>query len=302
MDERSANGPVAKLKRATGALFAFMTLASVLFLVSGAGHTGESARRAGDADESVEVPAFTVAYKQLQIASEMGGVIAKVHVGKEGVAVKKDETLVELRSDILQANLAVSKARIASAELQIEAYEKTLETRTREYKRLKKLADEGVESEEKLEKAKLEMDLAVLSLKNAKAQKIVYELTTKRDEALLAQTRIKAPCDGRVLRITKRTGEAVDQHDPVLILVVVEPLYVIAFVPIDTARRIKEGMKAKIILEDGRTRECIVEGVDPVADPGSGKDRVKLVLENPGAGILAGTKGKLYFALAKRKK
>jgi len=300
LDIKKADRRGTHLEGARRALF--IALVGALLPVPLVGRSAESGRTGAGKSESCEVPAFTIAYKKLEIASEMGGVIAAVHVAKEGVAVKKGDTLVELKSDLLRANLAVSKARIASAKLQVEAYKKTLETRTNEYNRLKELHDQGVETKEKLEKAKLEMDLADLSLKNAKAQRVVYELTAKRDETLLARTLIKAPCDGRVLRIVKHTGEAVDEHGTVLILVVVEPLYVVAFVPIEDARRIKEGMKAKIVLEDGRSRECTVEGVDPVADPGSGKDRIKLVLENPGAEILAGSKGKLFFAFSTTKK
>jgi len=286
-----------RMKLTTG-IFALLAGTIALLLLPPLVHTGETEPATPD---TYPISAFTTPSKALQIACEMGGVLAKTLV-KENTEVKKGQVMVELKSDIIKATLEVSKARIVSARLQISAYQKTLAVRKKDYNRLKGLLDQGVGSEEKVDKAKLEMDLALLNLEIAKAQQKVYELAAKKDEKILEQTLIKAPCDGRILRIVKRPGEAVELHAPVLHMVCIDPLYIIAYIPIDTVKLLSKGTKAKMELEDGRKFDCRVDVIDPVADPASGTDRVRLIMDNPGGKILAGSKGKLYFTFAKNRK
>ena len=86
-----------------------------------------------------------------------------------------------------------------------------------------------------------------------------------------------------------------------LILVSVDPLFVIAYVPMSAGNRIRAGDKAQFRLDDvpGQPLECQVAVVDRVGDAASGTCRVKLTLPNPGRQIKAGAKGKVVFPLSK---
>jgi len=247
---------------------------------------------------TVEVSAFTAPSTELEIASDMGGIVAKVDV-EEGDRVTPGQTLVELKADVLRAQLAVSRAKLDAAKVQIAAHETTYQTRKAEYDRSTKLFNQKVISSEEHEKAKLEMDLAKHNWEYAIAQLKVAELLVAQDEEALKQMTVSAPTSGVILRITKRAGEAVEEHGPLLKMVSTDPLHVIAYLPIRTAGKVKVGAKADFFPENMPEQcfACTAAVVDNVADAASGTYRVKLILPNAEGAVTAGCKGKVSLKL-----
>jgi len=251
-----------------------------------------------DPAEAVEVTAFTMPFRELDVASEIGGVLTAVRV-EEGDEVREGDALAEFRADVLQAKVAVSEGRIKLAQVQMTAEQAAYEMLKQEYERAAKLFEQKVMSDQQYHKAKLEMDLAALRVESAKAQEKVAELAAALDRAELARTVVRAPISGQVFRILKRPGEAVEAQGPILKMVSVDPLYVIAYAPISTSGKVRVGMKAPVMLENmpERPLRATVAVVDKVADAASGTYRVKLTLPNPDRTITAGAKGTLRFDL-----
>jgi RND family efflux transporter MFP subunit len=168
-----------------------------------------------------------------------------------------------------------------------------------EYERAQQLFEKKVGSQEDRDKAKLDMDLAQVSIENAKGQKKVYELTVARDQDDLKRMMIRAPFAGDVFRIMNRAGEAALEQRPVVKMVCVDPLYVIAYPTIATKEQVHVGMKAVLALENapGKRFPCTVSIVDVAADASSGTYRVKLTLPNPDGKITAGSRGTVTFKL-----
>jgi len=251
-------------------------------------------------EEAIEITGFTIPFRQLAIASEVGGVLTEVKV-EEGDQVKEGQVLVQLRDDILRAQLDISKANVVAADHEIEAANATYETEQLEYARIENLFKEGTVSTEEHDAAKLEMRIAKIRYDNALHTKKIYELTVIRDQESVRRTQIRSPCDGLVHRVLKREGEAIEQErEPVLDLACIEPLFVIAHVPISTSGRIKVGDQARVRLEHVADKQlaCEVAVVDRVGDAASGTYRVKLVLPNPGGRLRSGTKGTVTFKLS----
>ncbi len=243
-------------------------------------------------------------YRESALASEVGGVLMEVLV-KEGDSVRKDQPLVRLKADVLKAQIEISKSRVISAQHTIDASEVDYDTRRREYVRMEKLLRDkgGVVSQKEYDDAKRDMLVAQIGLAGAKVAKREAELTVARDQALLDQTQIDAPFDGLVRGILKREGEAVERdRDVILSLASIDPLYVIAHVPISTIGYIKPGDKAQLVLEHmpKTVLVCQVDVVDKVADAASGTYRVRLLLPNPGKKLPAGAKGQITFKLPQR--
>jgi RND family efflux transporter MFP subunit len=250
-------------------------------------------------NSAVDVTAFTTPFRDVDVASDVAGVVTKVHA-EEGDHVAEGQPLVELKSDLLRARLEVSKARVVSAETQVAYYEATYRTRKMEYERAEELYKKKVGSQEDRDKAQLEMDLAKVSIESAKAQKKVSELTVAQDEEELKRTVIRAPFAGDVFRIMTRPGEAALEQRPVVKMVCVDPLYVVTYPGIGTKDRIRVGMDASLSLENapGKRFLCKVSIVDVAADASSGTYRIKLTLPNPDGKITAGSKGTITFNLA----
>ena len=236
-----------------------------------AAHAASAAPAAGG---SVTVDAFTAPHLQLQIASQMGGVVTKVLV-EEGDRVTAGQEVIHLNDDLLRAQLAVSEAHTQSAEAQIAAAKARLEMLAKEYER------------------------AQLSIQNAENDLKIAKLTADRDRTAVEQTVIRAPDDGEVFRLAVREGEAAEPLHPVFSMVTVDPLDVIAYVPIDTVGHIRVGTTASLKLEGiaPAPLQCTVKVVDRVSDPASGTYRVKLSVPNPDRQIAAGARGNLTFVL-----
>ncbi len=248
------------------------------------------------------VEAFTAPFRDLEIASEVGGVVLVVEV-EEGDRVAAGGALVKLKDDMLRAQSRVDEARVEAAYVQVDAAKANHESLRKIWEDTNDLFGKGIASEEDELKARLEMELARLEVLRADVQRKVAELTVEADRAALERTVIRAPCDGEVVRVLRREGEAVEPLGPVVRLVSLDPLYVTApAVPIETMGRLSEGTEAELVLEGapGEGLKCTVCVVDRVADPASGTYRVRLLLPNPDLSVPAGAKGTVSFVLPGR--
>jgi len=280
-------------------IFAIACLLLTFPAVAGGGAEPTTSQPASQTSDTAQVTAFTMPYRELEVASEIGGVLAAV-CAEEGEDVREGQVLVQLKDEVLQAKLAVSKARVEAAKADIAGQQASFDILNTEYERAKSLKEKGVMTDKDYNKAMLDMEVAQHRLESANADLRVNELTTAFDQAALNQTIVRAPIQGQVFRVLKRAGEAVEPQNPVVKLVSVDPLYVIGYAPIATWGRIRVGTKAALTLENtaGRQFESTVEVVDKVAEVASGTYRVKLRLPNPDRAITAGAKGTLTFNLS----
>lgn len=286
-----------KLKRAAAALLALAALAGGALAAAVRTDEPREPPGAGGA-RLVQAEAFTMPYRSLKVAAEVGGVLAAVHVD-EGDEVSEGQLLVELKSDLLKASIAWREAQAEAAEAQVEAEKAASELCKIEYERAQKLDEEGVITEQDLTKARLDHKEAQYRVSQAEAAAKANRRAEELERARLRQTRLMAPRSGQVLRVLAWPGEAVDAYEPVVQVVALDPLFVIAHVPINDAARIKVGMQASLVLDGAGARPlpCSVAVVDKVADGGSGLCRVKLTLPNPDRSIAAGASGTVTFEL-----
>jgi RND family efflux transporter MFP subunit len=244
------------------------------------------------------MPAHTAVLSGVQV-----GRIEKLAV-KEGDRVNRGDLLFELASDVQRAALELAKAKAEStADLDLA---KTLQADAkRRYDRVKKLHDNGAahweeldDATSKLAAANIEVELAAFELSQAKRQ-LAY------DQARLAERTVRCPFDGYVVELLKQQGEAVDEVDPVLKLVQIDPLHIQVDCPIQWAGRISTGDEADIELwaMKGPARTGKVIFASKSADAASHTFRVKLEIPNPKHDWIAGVKVWVRFrepSLARR--
>jgi RND family efflux transporter MFP subunit len=191
--------------------------------------------------EIVEARAFTLPFRNLEIAADMSGVVETVEV-EEGDRVHSGQVLVKLKSDVLEAQQAWRQAQVASAELQLRSEQTNWQVATRESDRMEGLYAEQVITERDYIKAKLEKDLAGWRVRAAMATLKVSKAAVALADRQLEQTIIRAPIAGQILYVAKRPGEAVEVPNPILQMVQVDPLFVLTNVPVATFGRIRPGM------------------------------------------------------------
>lgn len=151
--------------------------------------------------------ANTVWLNSYQISSSVSGIINSINV-KEGQKITKDEVLISIDSVLLQHELEIAKANLASSEpLKMQA--------DLDLNRAYELYDRTLLSEVNLKKAEFEhakfkgeYDLAF-----AKKQKAEYQY--------LSAT-IKSPISGRVLSVMASNGMYVNNQQPEVLLTIVQ--------------------------------------------------------------------------------
>lgn len=159
---------------------------------------------------------------EIKISPDVSGEIIQMAV-KEGDSVVAGQFLLRINPDIyesqlnqLQANLENGQAALAGQEAQKESTKATLLQAESNYKRVKKLYDQHVSSEQELEQARLQYETAKASLAATEKNILAAGFSVKSLRASLEQgrknlgrTNIYAPTSGIVTHLNSEQGERV---------------------------------------------------------------------------------------------
>jgi len=157
---------------------------------------------------------------QVDISSELSGVVRSVHVG-ENQRVAKGEVLAELDTTRVAAQVERSEASVKAAEGKVVDSETTLKEAEQAAQRAQQLFDRGMSTAQALETALAVRDRASAAVAIAKANLDIAVAELKLQEADLAKTRIYAPIDGIVLTRSVNPGQTVasSMQAPVLFVI-----------------------------------------------------------------------------------
>ncbi len=254
-----------------------LTLIAVAGLASGRAFAGD-------------IESFIEPYRSIEVAAVESGIIIGVHV-QEGQKVEKDQPLADLNQDVLKVSVDIAKAH-SEAVSAIRAAEAETKLQTDRHARLVQLRAKDNATEDEVNRAQLEKDLAEARLLAAKEAFDVKRLEFERIRLQLAQRTVRSPLTGYVVQIQREVGESVGLADPVVMTVVqLDPLLVTFPVPVSQVAGLKAGqpMRMKIM---GRPDpiEGKVELISPVISADSQTVRVKVVVPNSDNKIKSGSK------------
>jgi RND family efflux transporter MFP subunit len=213
------------------------------------------------------------------VASEESGLVSGMLI-EEGDRVNKgqalcaqDTTQLKLRIEAARADLAEAQALSAQAE--------------REWNRQKKLFAINSVSERAYEDAKYRAEAARNRVASSKAA-----LRALQDQ--LESREIKAPLGGYVVERHCLVGQWLDEGEPVVTLVVPDPILFRVPVPERYVSFIKKGDTARVTFDalPGRTFEGKVFAVIPRADDAARTFPVRIEISNPAGEIKAGMLGR----------
>ena len=208
------------------------------------------------------------------------GRIAEVHV-KRGDRAGKDELLIALDSNILEAARRVAEVRTKSI-ARLKALRIEHQLREGRYRQLLALHDEGAGSAEEVKRAKADADVAQLNIQAAEEEIAQSHLELAEIEARLDQRRIRSPLDGIVTDVRKELGEYVSINEPHLVTIVqLEKLRVTFYLPTHLALTMKQGQSVALLFPDVQQRaDGQIEYVAQFTEADSGRVRVDVLLDN----------------------
>jgi RND family efflux transporter MFP subunit len=231
------------------------------------------------------------------VGSQVIGVIDAVHVDR-GDMVKKGQVVASLRADVERAALGVARSK-ADADAEVRAATANRDLARQQLDRAEDLFNKKFVSEQAVDKARSEHDIAVQKLAQAREQQRVWQRELGLANAQLEQRVIRSPIDGVVVERFLNSGERIEQK-PALRVAKIDPLRVEVVVPASLFGRIQPGVAGNVRpeLPNAAPLQATVTLVDRVIDAASNTFRVRLQLPNPDLAVPAGARCRADFGLA----
>ncbi len=184
----------------------------------------------------------------LDLHAPLPGEVASVLVS-EGDAVKRGQELVRLQATAAELDLGLLEAEIKQAETSRQSQQEALDALTRQSRRLLEAVKLGAIEMQKADDALAAQQQAAAALASTRAS---IEVLQKRRAILhwqLQRLSIKAPADGRILKLEAQPGSLAGPDKSLLSLLPASPLIVRAEVNESFVGALKIGMQAQILLE-----------------------------------------------------
>jgi len=185
---------------------------------------------------------------EVEVGAEVSGRIDTVYVDFND-KVRKGQTLAQINTDQIQAQLRQARASHAQAQATVLQAAKALE-------RARKLAQQQAVSQQSLESAIADLDRARASLALAEAQ-------VDQFQTLLSKTTIRSPIDGVVLNRKIEPGQTViaSLQTPVLFTLASDLSHMELDVDIDEADvgQVRAGLKASFAVDAYPSRRFMAE-------------------------------------------
>ena len=218
--------------------------------------------------ESVEVmrwPATVTARSVAQVAPKVPARILSLNV-QAGDSVQAGQIVARLDQTELQSR--VDQARSALAAAQAQSVKATADLR-----RTQNLFQREAATQQSLEASQA-------AARSAEAQVAQAKAAIATAESLLAETTLRAPFDGTVVKRNLEPGDMAQPGIPVITVQTSQKLRVEAAIPENCARAIALGQSLKAQVA-GQTHTVKVEEIAPASDPQTRTVLVKAGLEGP---------------------
>jgi RND family efflux transporter MFP subunit len=224
---------------------------------------------------------FTEPYRKIDVAAAETGTVAKLLV-REGDRVVKGQPLAMLDKEVLEVYKEIAEAN-TQAKGKLDSAEAERNLRKMRLERLEPLREQGHASQEEIDRARTELEVAEANLRSAREQHLVDELERKKVEAMIERRTLRSPIDGVVTKLHKDEQEFVSNTSATVVTVVqLDPLRVTFTIPTKYALSIEVGQAITLEFpESSTTAPCKVEFVAPITEAESGTVRVKVLLDNP---------------------
>lgn len=234
--------------------------------------------------------------RMVDVGSPVIGVVESVKV-ERGDRIAKGQVVAMLRADVERAavGIAASRARVSA---EVQAAQANYELARQKLVRARELVNRQFISEQALEQARAEADVAEQRLAQAKDQRGIWGRELRLAEAQLELRTIRSPANGIIVERYMSGGERVEEK-PIVRVATVNPLRVEIVVPASLYGTIRVGSTLTVMpdLPNAKPRQAKVVLVDPIIDGPSNTYRVRLELPNANYELPAGPRCKVDFGL-----
>jgi HlyD family secretion protein len=210
------------------------------------------------------------ARRRAQISPEVGGRAVEIP-HREGSMVKAGDVLLRLNASVLEANAALSRRELQTAEAQRQQTCTGAERTQREVARQRKLAADGIISTDALDASQSAAKASEAACRAAVANIAQARAAVEVAGQHIGQTVIRAPFDGVVADVSIELGEYTTPSPPGMpippVIDLIDPASIYISAPMDEvdSARIEPGLPARISVDPypGRTFPGRVQRIAP---------------------------------------
>jgi cobalt-zinc-cadmium efflux system membrane fusion protein len=227
-----------------------------------------------------------------EIGSQVIGIVEHVHV-ERGDVVRKGQVLATLRADVERASVQVASTR-SQVEAEVRSAEANLKLARITQKRQEGLVAKKFISEQALDKAIADTEIAAQRLALSKEQLRTSSSELSLARAQLDQRTIRAPIDGIITDRYVWPGERVEEK-ALFRIAKTNPLRVEMVISATSYGTITRGMQLSVApqLPNMQALDATVTLVDKLIDGASNTFRVRAEIKNPDSEIPAGLRCKV---------
>jgi RND family efflux transporter MFP subunit len=240
--------------------------------------------------QAATIEGFTEPSRKIELSPAESGIITTIDV-HEGQSVRKGQRLALLDCDVLYVTLDMAKASMQSRG-RLDSARAERDLRALRLSRLEELKTRGHATQDELDRARADLQVAEANLLATIEQHKLDELEYKKTQAMIERRTLRSPIDGVITRIFKEEHEYVAANAPVVLSVVqLDVLRVIFSVPTPLAMTMQVGRDVPLAFSepDGQAIGR-VEAIAPITEAESGTVRVKVLVDNPGGRFRAGVR------------
>ncbi len=240
-----------------------------------------------DVVDRVEATGELVAKDAATIASQVGGEVTSISFD-EGDAVEAGQELLEIDPARRELELGQSRAQLAEAEAGVA------EAR-REMQRIEQLSARSAASTSQVDEARTRLELAEARRRAARAGLGLAERAR-------ADSTVKAPFAGLVAERHVSPGEFLTVGQPLLRLVVLDPVEVsFRLAEVDSSRvELGDPVGVRVAPHPDEVFEATVSAISPTLDPRTRTLRVKALLPNAEGRLRPGTFARVDLGVSER--
>lgn len=228
----------------------------------------------GESTQYITASGQVEATKSANLSTRMMGYVQDVPV-KTGQTVQKGDLLIAVSN----TDLLAKRGQVEAAVLQAEAAFINAE---RDYERFQALYAKNSASQKELDDMTTRYEMAKAGLEGAREME-------NEVNAQFSYVNIRAPFSGVVTNTFVKAGDMANPGMPLVSIEAPGKMQVAAMVSEANIKNVREGMKADITLKSiGKTVEGVVSEVSLSAKNTGGQYIVKIDMEAPDSGVLAG--------------
>ena len=239
--------------------------------------------------DAQEHQGVVVPTRSASLRAEVGGQLLPGELAYEGAALEEGGLIARLEDRGQAEALALAELR-AKSELAIRKAEETINELRLRLEQAEDMAEREAGSEWEVRQARVELELATIDAAIAREEREAAALQEQVEAARLAQYAVRAPFDGRVMKLEAHGGATIAPGDPLAVFASLAELKTELYLPVERFGQMKVGLTYGLRAGppvDGRL-DARLEWVDPMIDPASQTFRCVLTINNADLSLPSG--------------